>query len=726
MKRFKHFVIGGIQHKIFNVVLLTAVLIVAAYYVMTLYEYRQLAKLSEETADRQKEAIREISEEAMQDVIREALQSATALQASIADEMFNDVRNEVDVLSDYAEELLRNPDAYGAYPVYPPRAEDAGKTTAQLVQEEGIDPSDPRISPRVELMGNMSEQMITMWNNIDHLNTCLVALPEGVLIMVDNCPEVKIREDGSVTSIRVRYRPWYMGAAGSRKMYFSDIEKDTFSDRIGIVCSKPVYIDGKLAAVVGADLFLDELQKAVADSLRPGSFSVVLNQDGHVIISPVTEGVFKVQTSVFAKDLRLSSEKELAAYVTDTLKGGADVRLVTIEGKEYYISGAQIPTTGWAVLSMVDREMSEQSVQEMLREHSAIQAEATLTYRTNINNIRKTRFLLLSLIFFAAISNAWILGRRIVHPLEAMTKQVGGLSSENRQFLMEDTYRTGDEVEALAESFADISTKTVQYVEEVKRVTGEKERIGAELSMATNIQESQLPHDFPPYPERKEFDLYASMTPAREVGGDFYDFFLVDHDHLCMVIADVSGKGIPAALFMMIARIMIKTRIQSGETPGAALEHVNQQLLEGNDAGMFVTVWLAVFDIRTGDGLAVNAGHEHPALRRSGGAYELVKYRHSPAVAAIEDIPFRQHTFHLNPGDSLFVYTDGVPEATNRDNVLFGTDRMLVALNRRSGASPRETLDDVTDGILDFTEDAEQFDDITMLCFSYYGPENGA
>lgn len=726
MKRFKHFVIGGIQHKIFNVVLLTAVLIVAAYYVMTLYEYRQLAKLSEETADRQKEAIREISEEAMQDVIREALQSATALQASIADEMFNDVRNQVNVLSDYAEELLRNPDAYGAYPVYPPRAEDAGKTTAQLVQEEGIDPSDPRISPRVELMGNMSEQMITMWNNIDHLNTCLVALPEGVLIMVDNCPEVKIREDGSVTSIRVRYRPWYMGAAGSRKMYFSDIEKDTFSDRIGIVCSKPVYIDGKLAAVVGADLFLDELQKAVADSLRPGSFSVVLNQDGHVIISPVTEGVFKVQTSVFAKDLRLSSEKELAAYVTDTLKGGADVRLVTIEGKEYYISGAQIPTTGWAVLSMVDREMSEQSVQEMLREHSAIQAEATLTYRTNINNIRKTRFLLLSLIFFAAISNAWILGRRIVHPLEAMTKQVGGLSSENRQFLMEDTYRTGDEVEALAESFADISTKTVQYVEEVKRVTGEKERIGAELSMATNIQESQLPHDFPPYPERKEFDLYASMTPAREVGGDFYDFFLVDHDHLCMVIADVSGKGIPAALFMMIARIMIKTRIQSGETPGAALEHVNQQLLEGNDAGMFVTVWLAVFDIRTGDGLAVNAGHEHPALRRSGGAYELVKYRHSPAVAAIEDIPFRQHTFHLNPGDSLFVYTDGVPEATNRDNVLFGTDRMLVALNRRSGASPRETLDDVTDGILDFTEDAEQFDDITMLCFSYYGPENGA
>ncbi len=723
MKKFKHLVIGGIQHKIFNVVLLTAVLIVAAFSLITFYQYRQLAKLSEDTNGRQQEAIRGISEETMQTVIREGLQSETSLQASIADEMFNDVQNQVDVLADSAEALLSSPEAHDAYPVYPPRAQDAGKTMPQLVWEEGVDPSETRISARVELLGNMVPQMITMWDNVDHLNTCLVALPEGVLIMVDNCPEVKVREDGSVTNIPVRYRPWYTGAAGSRKMYFSDIEKDTFSDRIGIVCSRPVYIDGKLAAVVGADLFLDELEKAIEDSVKPGRFSVILNQDGHVIISPVTDGVFKVQTSVFAKDLRLSSEKELAAYVTDTLNGEADVRLATIGGKEYYLSGAAIPTTGWAVLSVVDREQSEESVQAMLQEHSAIQTEAALTYRASMSNSQKTLILLLSLIVFVVISNAWILGRRIVHPLEAMTKQVGGLSSENRQFLMEDTYRTGDEVEALAECFADISAKTIQYVEEVKRVTGEKERIGAELSMATNIQESQLPHIFPPYPERKEFDLFASMTPAREVGGDFYDFFLVDPNHLCMVIADVSGKGIPAALFMMISRIMIKTRIQSGETPGEALEHVNQQLLEGNEAGMFVTVWLAVFDIRTGDGLAVNAGHEHPALRRSGGDYELVKYRHSPAVAAIEDIPFRQHSFHMNPGDSLFVYTDGVPEATDRENVLFGTDRMLAALNRRSDAAPKETLEDVMDGILDFTEDAEQFDDITMLCFSYYGPE---
>ena len=199
MKKFKHLVIGGIQHKIFNVVLLTAVLIVAAFSLITFYQYRQLAKLSEDTNGRQQEAIRGISEETMQTVIREGLQSETSLQASIADEMFNDVQNQVDVLADSAEALLSSPEAHDAYPVYPPRAQDAGKTMPQLVWEEGVDPSETRISARVELLGNMVPQMITMWDNVDHLNTCLVALPEGVLIMVDNCPEVKVREDGSVT-----------------------------------------------------------------------------------------------------------------------------------------------------------------------------------------------------------------------------------------------------------------------------------------------------------------------------------------------------------------------------------------------------------------------------------------------------------------------------------------------------------------------------------------------
>ncbi|MDR9831233.1 PP2C family protein-serine/threonine phosphatase, partial [Vibrio sp. FNV 38] len=169
-----------------------------------------------------------------------------------------------------------------------------------------------------------------------------------------------------------------------------------------------------------------------------------------------------------------------------------------------------------------------------------------------------------------------------------------------------------------------------------------------------------LPREFPPFPEIDRFDIYASMKMAREVGGDFYDFFLLDDGKLAFLIADVSGKGIPAALFMMIAKILIKNRVLNGDSPSRALETVNEQLLDGNDAGMFVTVWLAVIEISTGKGIVSNAGHEHPAIKRSGGSFELVKYRHSPAVAAFDDLTFEEHEFQLYPGDKLFIYTDGV------------------------------------------------------------------
>ncbi len=249
-------------------------------------------------------------------------------------------------------------------------------------------------------------------------------------------------------------------------------------------------------------------------------------------------------------------------------------------------------------------------------------------------------------------------------------------------------------------------------------------RLNLELNMANAIQASQLPRLFPAFPNRPEFDVYASMTPAKEVGGDFYDFFLIDNDHIGLVMADVSGKGVPAALFMMVARVLIKAHLQNGESPAEALESVNNQLCEGNEAELFVTVWAAVLEISTGKGIAVNAGHEHPAIRKAGGEYALQVYRHSPAVAAMEGISFREHSFRLEPGDRLFVYTDGVAEATDANNELFGSDRMLDALNVDPDANPETVLSNVMRGINAFVAGAEQFDDITMLCLKYNGPAN--
>ena len=239
----------------------------------------------------------------------------------------------------------------------------------------------------------------------------------------------------------------------------------------------------------------------------------------------------------------------------------------------------------------------------------------------------------------------------------------------------------------------------------------------AELSVASNIQRNMLPCIFPAFPEHNEFDIYATMTPAKEVGGDFYDFFLLDDDHLVMVIADVSDKGVPAALFMVIAKTLLKNCAQSGDSPREILEKVNNQLCENNDAEMFVTVWLGKIQLSTGKMVCANAGHEYPVIRHGNGAYELLHDRHGFVLAGMENARYREYELTLEPGDKLFVYTDGVTEATNAARELYGTDRMLQALNRAAEASPEETLSRVKADIDSFVGNAPQFDDITMLSF---------
>ena len=258
----------------------------------------------------------------------------------------------------------------------------------------------------------------------------------------------------------------------------------------------------------------------------------------------------------------------------------------------------------------------------------------------------------------------------------------------------------------------------------IREMTAEKERINTEMNLARNIQASALPSIFPAFPDRTEFDLYAFMTPAREVGGDFYDFFLVDDDHLALVIADVSGKGIPAALFMMTAKSLIRDQLMASRDPAAALESVNAQLSDENDSMMFVTVWLAVLEISTGRGIACNAGHEKPALRRAGGDYQLLQYKHDRFVGPFKKASYHNRAFEMHPGDCIFVYTDGVPEAINTAEQMFGEKCLTETLNQIPDADPEKTIRHVYDAVNRFAGSAEQFDDITMLCFRYSGTQS--
>ena len=326
---------------------------------------------------------------------------------------------------------------------------------------------------------------------------------------------------------------------------------------------------------------------------------------------------------------------------------------------------------------------------------------------------------------------AWLQTRRINRTLVRPINQIAEASvnyvadrkhnrTEKERFTKLNIH-TGDELENLSLAMADMERELTDYESNLTQITAEKERIGTELSLATRIQASMLPHVFPPFPNRKEFDVYAMMNPAREVGGDFYDFFLIDEDHLGLVIADVSGKGIPAALFMMISKTILQSCAMLGNGAAETLTRMNEALCSNNQVEMFVTVWLGILQISIGKLTAANAGHEYPAIKRKDGKFELLKDKHGLVIGGMAGTRYKEYEIQMNPGDVLYVYTDGVPEASDAENHMYGTARMIEALNKHEVSDVKHLIESVRDDVNDFVKDAEQFDDITMLCMEYKG-----
>ncbi len=316
------------------------------------------------------------------------------------------------------------------------------------------------------------------------------------------------------------------------------------------------------------------------------------------------------------------------------------------------------------------------------------------------------------------------LAKKRVAPINHMTSRIKDLSGENTVFEMEEIYKTGDEIETLAGAFAEQSGKLKDYVEEKLRITLEKEKIDTELALAAQIQESMLPRSFPAFPDRKEFDLFAKMVPAKTVGGDLYDFFLVDEDHLAVVIADVSGKGITAALFMALSKQALQSRLmQHGGDVKKAMEEANNLLCEESVEDMFVTVWMGVLCLSDGKLTFVDAGHDLAAVSRQGGDFAFCEDNHGIVLAAFPGWEYEITEISLKPGDKVFLYTDGVTEAHNRKNEMFEERGMLSALNEDPSLTPKELDERVRSRIAGFVGDAEQFDDITTLCFQYFGKE---
>lgn len=277
-----------------------------------------------------------------------------------------------------------------------------------------------------------------------------------------------------------------------------------------------------------------------------------------------------------------------------------------------------------------------------------------------------------------------------------------------------------NEISTLAKSVEKMSTDMNRYIEDLTHATAEKEKLSAELNVAKQIQAEMLPRVFPPYENHKEIELFASMEPAKEVGGDFYDFYMIDDDHFAVVVGDVSGKGVPAALFMVITKTLLKDTAAHQLDPAKIFENVNTILCENNESGLFVTCWMGILTLSTGELKFANAGHNAPLILQNGECKYLTT-KPNLMLAGMDGVPYETHTTSLAKGDRLFIYTDGITEATNLQNELYGENRLITVMKYAIEKTPRDVVDVVRNDIDEFVNNAPQFDDITMLAMSFLG-----
>ncbi len=380
------------------------------------------------------------------------------------------------------------------------------------------------------------------------------------------------------------------------------------------------------------------------------------------------------------------------------LQRGTIYRLDDLKGQDPHIT------------SLIPIKASDDSVSAILCVQRPMKELTVGRYRY----LREVATVVLVLSILVSIGTAVYLRRQFVKPVRKLALEAERFANENSRdhelklselSKITELHRLGISIEKMEED-------TIQNIENIRQMSVEREKGRAELALAAQIQKDAIPSDFP---DDERFALYGFMTPAKTVGGDFYDFFMIDQDHLGLVIADVSDKGIPAALFMMISKIVIHNFAIMGASPQKVLEEANRMIVENNQSSMFVTVWFGILTISTGEIVAANAGHEYPILKKADGKYEIFKEPHGLPVGLMEGTSYKEYTFQLDRGGTLFVYTDGLAEASNEKQEFFGTERILEELNRNSKADPKDVLLNMKASVDQFAGEAPQFDDLTML-----------
>ena len=526
------------------------------------------------------------------------------------------------------------------------------------------------------------------------------------------------------------------------------------------------------AATNAADLVDPDLLRSFRDKVLSEEFSTVRDAALSAGNPDIVKNYLESQPSYYYEELRneeansgegidhyesLAFDYEVLSYDMRVARSGAVVTDVYIQyDKDGVTRNLVDPNEDFLYLGSIEEELPEFAAMEdngyfpatvhksrygwlcsayvPIKDTETGEAIAVVGADVDMNTIMQARkeFLVNSIIFVLLLTglcillNIFLIRRLAVDPLKKLTDAACGFAAVDREYTKDDIIhvdiKSNDEIGDLYHEIQEMQSRIVDYTGRMTTYAAEQSRIGTELELANRIQMSILPEVGPEIKDRKEFLLRASMTPAKEVGGDFYNFFLIDKDHLGLVMADVSGKGVPAALFMMASMILLKDLAVPGRKPSEILTQANNDICRNNKAKMFVTVWLGILEISTGLMTCASAGHEFPALRGSDKTFRLFKDPHGFVLGGMEDMKYKDYELTLSPGDALFVYTDGVPEANDAAGAFFGTDRMEEALNLAQPGHPKDILMKVRESVETFAGGAEQFDDMTMMCLEYCGP----
>ena len=660
-----------------------------------------------------------ISATSLTDELESKMRQLTQDKAELAEAKLDTYAVSSMFAASYAQSLYRDADEYPAKEVMRPLQYNAGKWVMQRVlANEDVTYESVRDENR--LLGNMIDVFGPIIRNNDNIATIYMGTESGLLISYD--PNSGDGNPEGETYYEFRDTSWYQLGKQASGYAFTDTYQDGYGRGLTITCVAPFSdFKGHFVGCIAMDILMNDLNDSmVSDGIFDPNVATLIDNEGNVIASKFVDPLAEEKVNIFSSDL----DPRLAAVGREIIQNGDGITRTGEGADATYISYSTIDSTQWklCILSPVYTVIEPANI---IRDNISENTQSVVrSVSEGIKRVIQDCLILSAVILLVATLFVGKFSRRISNPLKKLECDVQLISKGN--FDRRTDVDTDDEIGNLAKSFNFMTDSIQKYIVDLKDITAKEQRIATELSTATKIQADMLPSVFPAFPNRKEFDIYATMNPSKEVGGDFYDYFLIDDRHIALVMADVSGKGVPASLFMVIAKTLIKNRSQLGGTPSEILRDVNEQLCENNKEEMFVTVWLAFVDLITGEGVESNAGHEYPAIRHKGGEFELIRTRHSLALATMEGLRFKQNDFRLLPGDRLFVYTDGVPEATNGQNVLFGDERMIESLNAHRNQPINELLANVKKDVDSFVGEAPQFDDMTMLCFDYFGPVENA